>query len=394
MNKPVLDVPFGKRDLRLDVVRGIAVLMVVVFHTSRIYPGPGIVNYAWAAMTNSLWSGVDLFFVLSGFLITGILIDSRGHTQYFKNFYVRRSLRIFPLFYGVLIGLFVVLPLLAPQIRSIEYWQTLNDRQLWLWTYLHNFLQARGPHQLPGLGHFWTLAVEEQFYWLWPLVVFFVAPRRLLWLSLAICISAPILRTAMLMNGVTAWAIRELTFTRIDSLVWGALAAIIIRDSGLAKVIAKQLQWILVACAAFFIGVLTINGELPYEGSIMVTLGYSVLACTYACIVYRIAADQRSVPVQETPVVRFFAWLGTVSYGLYVFHVPISLGVLAALKKYTQLSGIPHGIVAFVVTFVISCVAAQISWKLWESPWLRLKKYFSYSRRKQDTIPGVAPAES
>ena len=392
MSQPVLDVPFGRRDIRLDVTRGIAVLLVVVFHTARIYQEPGLMNTLWTALTNSVWCGVDLFFVLSGFLITGILLDSRHHEKYFINFYARRSLRIFPLFYGVLIGIFLVLPLIAPQVRTMNFWQTLSERQIWLWTYLQNFLQAQGSHQLPGLGHFWTLAVEEQFYWVWPLVVYFIPSRKLLRVALLILLLTPILRIVLLSHEVTPWAIRELTFTRIDSLVWGATAAIILRSP---EVLALANKWSIrlkIGSAAFLLGVMAIVGELKYESEIMVTVGYTAVACLFACLIFEMA--QRPVPAREpTLLEKSLAWFGTISYGLYVFHVPISLGVLAGLKKYTTLDGIPRGIAAFFLTLVLSCIVAFISWKLWEEPWLRLKKRFSYGSRKQVPVSGTAAAE-
>ena len=119
----------------------------------------------WSAVMNSTWFGVDLFFVLSGFLITGNLIDARGQSGYFRNFYARRTLRIFPLYYSVLVGVFLILPLAAPLIHLPDAYSDLSRNQLWLWSYLQNYVQAKGPHQLPGFGHFWSLAVEEQFYW-------------------------------------------------------------------------------------------------------------------------------------------------------------------------------------------------------------------------------------
>lgn len=392
MNQPVLDVPFGRRDIRLDVIRGIAVLLVVVFHSARIYPESGLMNTLWITLTNSVWCGVDLFFVLSGFLITGILLDSRHHEKYFINFYARRSLRIFPLFYGVLIGIFLILPLIAPQVRTMDFWQALSERQIWLWTYLQNFLQARGSHQLPGLGHFWTLAVEEQFYWVWPLIVYFIAPRKLLRVSILILLLTPILRIVLLSHGFTPWAIRELTFTRIDSLVWGATAAIILRNT---KVLAIANQWsgrLKVASAAFLLGVVAIVGELKYESEIMVTVGYTAVACLFACLIFEMV--QTPVPFKEpTFLEKNLAWLGTISYGLYVFHVPISHGVLAGLRKYTALAGIPRAITSFFITLALSCIVAFASWKLWEEPWLRLKKRFSYGSRKQASVSEAVAAE-
>src|SRR5919112_3639916 len=146
----------------LDGVRGLAILLVLFRHTSRwmhAEPGAGSAVYA---MLSSGWVGVDLFFVLSGFLITGILVDSRGGEHYFRNFYVRRALRIFPLYYGFLAVVFLVLP----QFYGYEggKFGTLQDNQPWYWGYLVNVLvAARGTDQTPlNTTHLWSLAVEEQ----------------------------------------------------------------------------------------------------------------------------------------------------------------------------------------------------------------------------------------
>src|SRR5206468_651405 len=153
-------------------LRGLAILLVIAFHTLRVTGKEGLIGRFGAAIQDSGWIGVDLFFVLSGFLITGILLDSLGKPGYFRNFFARRTLRIFPLYYAVLtVSLFLVPALIGLQ-RLPELYHRLLENQLWLWTYAANYLQATGRHTLPGFGHFWSLAIEEQFYLLWPFVVY------------------------------------------------------------------------------------------------------------------------------------------------------------------------------------------------------------------------------
>ena len=167
----------------LDGIRGLAIIMVLIAHFTTIlenylkefFPVAGPV-FTKVALSGLM--GVDLFFVLSGFLITGILLDTKDTNEFFKNFYARRFLRIFPLYYGVLFILFCILP------KIITFDTAANEmagHQWWLWAYLTNFPghPAWDNSALFKLGHFWSLAVEDHFYFVWPFVVYFVSNRLL-----------------------------------------------------------------------------------------------------------------------------------------------------------------------------------------------------------------------
>lgn len=152
----------------LDGLRGVAILMILVLHfyneaainTSYSIIGPIITKVAWSGLY-----GVQLFFVLSGFLITKILLDSKKDPNYFRNSYMRRFLRIFPLYYGTLCVIFFVLPHI---ITFDEAAKNISSRQIWLWTYLSNasWLGAGGEWDSSSpfrIGHFWSLCVEEHY---------------------------------------------------------------------------------------------------------------------------------------------------------------------------------------------------------------------------------------
>ena len=211
----------------LDGLRGVAILAVFFSHFGGGHKSTNFVIRTWSHIADAGWMGVDLFFVLSGFLITGILLDTANREDKVRNFYARRALRIFPLFYGVLFGFLLLTPVLHLQWRA---------GHLLYFFYLSNMIPVLAPGlPAPGTGvslvHFWSLAVEEQFYLLWPFVVWVAKDRTvLLRICLAIMVSALVLRIVLLSFGVDPLIVYALLFTRADSLICGSALAILVRQ--------------------------------------------------------------------------------------------------------------------------------------------------------------------
>ena len=387
------------RHLRgLDGFRGLAFLMVFTFHYAMSSKGGGLLTRATLNTSAGGWMGVDLFFVLSGFLITGILLDTRDKPHYFRNFYARRSLRIFPLFYGVLVLVLLLTPLLH------LHWRLGH---LWYFLYLGNFAGAWDftlNEVLPSvhLTHLWSLAVEEQFYLLWPLVVLKIRSRRSLLRMAAFLLAASLLLRLALVHrfGVPAmeWSYGLLP-THADGLIAGAVCAVLYRKYD-SRTLLRGSRPVLVV-SGVLLGLLFWHvGALNYHERYFAMFGYPVLATFCSCLLLRFAAPGHLLArLGATAPLRFF---GKYSYGMYVFHqlfVPITTPTLRWLQSVTH-SALMGGIAYFLVMLAATSLVSVLSFHLYEQPWLRLKRRFEYidpSRNvgplKHAPLRDEAPAE-
>jgi len=223
----------------LDGVRGVAILMVMAIHFVGDSKAQTFVQTLLTKAAGYGLFGVDLFFVLSGFLITGILLEAKNRPHYFRNFYARRTLRIFPLYYGVLAVLFLLLPAVTPLSPLLEQ---AREQQGWLWTYTTNFYVAytESWRSLTYVTHFWSLAIEEHFYLVWPLVVFALRRETLERVCVGVVAAGLALRIGLALAGVSEVSISALTPCRIDTLCVGALLAVVAhREGGLEMLLER-----------------------------------------------------------------------------------------------------------------------------------------------------------
>jgi peptidoglycan/LPS O-acetylase OafA/YrhL len=366
----------------LDGVRGIAVSAVLALHfgvaadfTNRF---PSTVSNWFERVLYAGWAGVDLFFVLSGFLITSILLASKEGTHYFRRFYARRLLRIFPLYYTALVLGLVLLPRFAPE----HAWGLLREGEsgdVWLWTYTVNIGLAFGLIAMPvaSLSHFWTLAIEEQFYLVWPWVVRVTSARGLLRICVGVAFTALAMRVAWVVLGYDPEGAYRFTLTRADSLTIGGAVAILMRDerwrTRLTKVAGLTFVASFAAAALTFAAVPRFYPSHP----LVVTLGHTILGVLSASLIV-VAVRPDSWRWLASRTLRA---LGKYSYGIYVWHFPLQRALLDWYGFQPPASG-ARGVdtVVFLAAGIGgSLILGWISYLVIERPFLRLKRFFLYS---------------
>jgi peptidoglycan/LPS O-acetylase OafA/YrhL len=360
----------------LDGVRGMAILLVVLHNFSfddAVLSGP--VGRLLHAGIIGGWIGVMMFFVLSGFLITGILLDTQHEPGHFRRFYLRRTLRIAPLYYAVLLVAFVGLPLagIAPESVRAD-----APSQVWLWTYLSNWVQ---PFGLAGnaFPHFWSLAVEEQFYLLWPLLTWRRRPETVLRWGLALALLAPVVRAGVLLGGGTSGMAYVWSPCRMDALALGGCAAAVLRIPGLAARFAAHRTQVLAAAGALFVACVLACRGLWSSSFTMQTLGYSLLAVSFALLVLGLAcadlAGDAQWPIRLWRVAPLRV-LARYSYGIYVFHKPLQQGIGTPLMQWIG-AGVMHSTAANAAYaaggLAASLALAVVSYHGFERRFLALK---------------------
>ena len=298
-------------------------------------------------------------FVLSGFLITGILVDTKQSKGFFKNFYVRRCLRIWPLYYSLLLFMFVVVPLLNPSAGH----KIAETASPW-WAYplfLQNFLIAISTHAAGPLGVTWSLAIEEQFYLVWPLIVRFCSSAQLLGIAVTEMCLSPALRFYMSLHHVNLYTN---VFSRLDGLMAGAILALLVRSSNFAPARFLRHAWI-----SFFVA-----APLAFVTEALSArwIVFSLTAVASASFIY-LSLFSPQKWLQSAMTNRFMVYTGTISYGLYLLH-KISVGIVETLHLDR------HPSLLLPVILALSYALAALSWNLLEKPFLKLKRFFEMAR--------------
>lgn len=341
----------------LDALRAFAAIAVIFAHffdQNKVAKDTAL--FKLFALGNS---GVSLFFVLSGFVITRILIQTVNSDNYFKSFYLRRTLRIFPLYYFALACYYFI-----PQLIDGSNHFELNSKQLYYVFYLQNFARTFNWDSV-GPAHFWSLAVEEHFYFLWPAIIFLCLKlnfKTLINVSFFIIVLAHLLRVVMSYNG---YEINVFTFTRIDQLVFGGLIAVYEKKGFL---IEENKQKFIALIVIGFLGIVTI--ELQNSVLLKEVFKHTFFGLLYGGLIMYVVISEKSVFVNQLLQNKLIQYLGKISYGIYVWHVL----AISIVNTYFSLN-IYFG---FILTLFITILISWGSFQIIESPFLKLKSKFNY----------------
>jgi peptidoglycan/LPS O-acetylase OafA/YrhL len=340
----------------LDGLRGIAILWVVLYHCHDKVVGTSLFAIAqWG------WAGVNLFFVLSGFLITGILLDSRSKDrsagQFFRDFYARRLLRIWPVYVLVLFLVYVGVPLIfgAPWLSAVKSAP---------WLRYAFFIQNLSMVPLPGtLGPTWSLAIEEQYYLLWAPVARWFRPRVLFVLLLAVVVASPFLRI-----GLSGAVSRTHTLIHLDGIALGSLMALLLRITPVT-----QSTWKKIAPCIVVVG----SAALFYASHRFPASLDSAFALLFSGILLAAVAFSGTRGVFTSPWrLRLFGFYGRISYGLYMIHILV-FALLGNIDLVLERHGMNGNLEIVAIRFLASTAAATALWYGFEKPILRLKRYFA-----------------
>ena len=346
----------------LQGLRGLAVLAVIVYHCHPRLEGTWI-HYAslWG------WAGVNLFFVLSGFLITSILLEAREKPRYFRNFYARRALRIWPVYVLVLAAVYLQAPWFVggPVLAAVK-------AAPWLAYifFVQNLFHLALP---PAIGPTWSLAIEEQYYFLWaPLVRFLRRPWMLAAVLSAALVGSPLMRMTHL-----AWITPTHTLTHLDGIAWGSLLAL-----GLYTLPLSRRVWLWMGLSALPLGILaaaTVAGGTAFLDS---ALAVGFAGALLAAIASTGARNPLSAVLRRGPL----AFYGRISYGLYMIHIAVFI-FFGWFDLRMDRYGIAGNLAIVAFRLAASTAAATILWYGFESQILKLKRFFR-------TSPGLSAQES
>ncbi len=362
----------------LDGLRGLAILAVLL-HTFSPLQGHEFPVKEFKLALDLGWVGVQLFFVLSGFLISGILLDSQGSPGYLRNFLARRALRIFPLYYGVLIMAFLVLPAVSPTVAS---WRSAFGHEAWLWTYLANWVQADWTNTRP-FAHFWSLCVEEQFYLLWPLLLWRMRPVRVIQTCAFLMLAAPLIRALMIWHGADPEAVYMITVCRMDALAAGAAGAALVRLPGGSQGCVDRMasvRWLV--CGAL-VAVALMSHVYERLHPVTQVVGYSLFSLAFAVLVLDCVRHDGSAGTWRRPLrMTLLGSVGRYSYAMYIFGPLLekTLGAHILARGFEGASQhLVPGLGYCLLMVMLTYGCGWLSFRLYERHFLALKAHFTPS---------------
>ncbi len=360
-----------------------AILLVLLLHVNDRFGGPfpdGSISKVFAFACGMGWVGVDLFFVLSGFLITSILLQTKISSHYFSNFYARRLLRIFPVYYGFIALSVWILPVLFP-FRGLD----VHRGDVWPYAlYVANLRQdwsLRGP----TFGVFWSLCVEEHFYLFWPMVVYACSPRDLKRVCVGLIAFSFIARNVALAMGIDPWLAYRATPFRMEGLAIGALIAIARTDR---RLWASARRWAGVASVgggAFAAGIAVGQRQFlpivfaPNDATTTVGLGITAISVCFGGLLVLLLAASPESPMRRLLETAILRSIGKYSYAMYVWHSVVIILSAPAIERLFASLPLPdflEKLLTFVNVTVITYAVGWLSYHLYERRFLSLKPWF------------------
>ena len=345
----------------LNGVRGVAAIMIMVCHFFAYVTIEGKWLQILASLASFGQTGVSLFFVLSGFLITRILLQAKSKTNYFKTFFIRRALRILPLYYVFLLVFYYLFPYLTGQkiVSLHETW--------YYYVYLQN-LALTFNWNASGPLHYWTLAVEEHFYLLWPFVVYFISKENLKKVVFGILLIAILVRFGLILNDKVVYCF---TFSRFDALAIGGLLATLENNLWLSS--KRKSFFILISGASMLLLLLLWSMYSGDQIEWIQVFKFSLLAVFYFSVLGFLLCINPSSWINRLLETSFLQTTGQISYGLYVFHpVAFILIIQFWMPANTNIG------LLFLLSFGLTYLLATLSFRFIEQPFLRLKKRWEY----------------
>ncbi len=372
-----------ERYAELDGVRGIAIALTLLCNTS-IVPWASLADKLWSTVASAGWVGVQLFFVLSGFLITGILIRTQGRPSYFGDFYTRRALRILPPYILVL-----SVAMLALHLRGTS----TPDHPLCYWLFVSNFCIAEaGRWSADHFGVTWSLAVEEHFYLVWPFLVAALNRKQLIVACCIVLAGSLLLRYAMTLYGYSGLTIYVITPTRLDGLAAGSLIAIMMHNRIDAS-LARRIGFALMSAGGVAAGLVVLAARnFNYDTPIVQTVGYTAFtAFASGLVLFLVATREKDNALRHAMRWRPLAALGFYSYAIYLYH-PIPHYIVTRLPAFQSehLAEFPGGTLAgqIVATLLISAATVALavpSYHLFERRFLDMRR-----SQSMGSAPGAA----
>jgi peptidoglycan/LPS O-acetylase OafA/YrhL len=375
----------AKRIPELDGLRGLAILLVLIWHFGCDSNSAGVNRWAFYLIDagSLFWSGVDLFFVLSGFLIGGILLDARNSPNYFRAFYTRRVFRILPIYAVVVAAFYLCLAAGVPGRIAGSDWLFGPTAPWYAYaTFTQNIGYAIGqPNLAYWLAATWSLAVEEQFYLLLPAVIWFVSERWLPYFLGSAIVAAPLLRLYLNLHSPYAKvASFSLMPSRADALLLGVAAALLVRRQFFWELLKTQRRVLLAAWFILLAGLpafILLRVADPMKSFWMSTIGLSWLAFFYLGLLL-LALIYTDSWLGRLLRNSWLKSLGTISYGVYMLHWPV-LGLTFMLIRHKRpwAESLPEHALVFLA-FVLTIAVASVSWNFFEKPLLKFGHAVKY----------------